>query len=97
MGVPRLRRYRFGFVEGDGPGEARPRFVHHLTLSPKEVLIAVLALAADVAGAHLNLSFFGAAEVARAPVRHQGVHDKVELYRAVVRRELRRQEREVGV
>ena len=90
MGVPHLRRFRFGLVEGDGPGEARSRLVHHFTFSPKEVLIAVLALAADVAGAHHDLRFFGAAEVARAPVRHQGVHDQVKLYRAVVCRELRR-------
>jgi hypothetical protein len=94
--VPRLRRCRFGLVEGNGPGEARSRFVHHLAFSPEEMLIAVLAFATDVARTHLDLGFC-ATEVTGAPIRHQSVHDEVELYRAVVRGKLRWQEREVGV
>jgi hypothetical protein len=50
------------------------------------VLLAVLALSADVARANLAFSIASAIEVSRAPVRHQSVHDEVELDRAVVRR-----------
>ena len=72
--VPRLRRCRFGLVEGDSPGEARSRFVHHLAFSPEEMLIVVLAFATDVAIAHLDLGVC-AAEVTGASIRHQSVHE----------------------
>ena len=71
--------------------------MNNLALAAVEVLEAVLAASAEVAGAQVLDLHWGWAEVALAPVRHQPVDHQVELDCAVVRRKLGWEVREVGV
>ena len=80
--------------------ESSARFDDGLTLAPEQVTIVILSLAADVArvgllwcGCRHTLGF----ELALASVRHEGVHEHVELDRAVVWGEGGREKGEVVV
>jgi hypothetical protein len=81
-------------------GKGSSRFYHWLTLATKDVIVIILALAADITG--VSLLWCGGwrvlgTEPALAPVRHESVHQQVKLDRAIVGGECGRQEVEVVV
>ena len=88
-------------MKGDREGEGGPGLADGLALSSKEVDVAVLPFPADVTGVNNAISggkaWGGLVEVAGATLRHEGVHEEVELDRTVVGWEGGGEEREVAV
>jgi hypothetical protein len=88
-------------MEGDREGEGAPGLADRLALPSEEVNVAVLPLAADEAGVDDAVGSCEArgvlVEVACAALRHEGVHEEVELNCAVVRWESGGEEGEVVV